>query len=246
MTDVITSDNIASVSLTDADRDPEGFAQELGPELRRIWLRDRPRPRHSGGADRPRRGEGEGLLRAARGGEAQLSSSPAAAGRAATRRSGSRPPRARTAYDLKEFWHVGRDLPPGHPFRDVHGRQCLAGRSRRASRTPSSSSTTRSTQAGLKILARDRPLPRPRRGLFRRHGARRQFGAAPAPLSADQDEPTGNHIRAGAHEDINTITLLLGAEEAGLELLDQGRPLAPGHARSRASWWSISATCCSG
>ena len=33
-----------------------------------------------------------------------------------------------------------------------------------------------------------------------------------------QAEPTGNHIRAGAHEDINTITLLLGAEEAGLEL----------------------------
>src|SRR5213075_266489 len=21
------------------------------------------------------------------------------------------------AHDLKEFWHVGRDLPPGHPFR---------------------------------------------------------------------------------------------------------------------------------
>ena len=33
-----------------------------------------------------------------------------------------------------------------------------------------------------------------------------------------QPEPTGNHIRASAHEDINTITLLLGAEEAGLEL----------------------------
>jgi isopenicillin N synthase-like dioxygenase len=33
-----------------------------------------------------------------------------------------------------------------------------------------------------------------------------------------QPEPTGEHIRAGAHEDINTITLLLGAEEAGLEL----------------------------
>ncbi|HEU4499997.1 MAG TPA: 2-oxoglutarate and iron-dependent oxygenase domain-containing protein, partial [Sphingomicrobium sp.] len=30
MTDVITSDNIASVSLKDADKDPEGFAQELG------------------------------------------------------------------------------------------------------------------------------------------------------------------------------------------------------------------------
>ena len=23
-----------------------------------------------------------------------------------------------THYDLKEFWHVGRDLPPGHRFRD--------------------------------------------------------------------------------------------------------------------------------
>ena len=45
-----------------------------------------------------------------------------------------------------------------------------------------------------------------------------------------QDEPTGKHIRAGAHEDINTITLLLGAEEAGLELLTRdGRwiPVSP-------------------
>ena len=37
----------------------------------------------------------------------------------------------------------------------------------------------------------------------------------------------GPAIRAGAHEDINAITLLLGAEEAGLELLDrEGRWLA--------------------
>jgi isopenicillin N synthase-like dioxygenase len=41
------------------------------------------------------------------------------------------------------------------------------------------------------------------------------------------DEPG---IRAGAHEDINTITLLLGADEAGLELLDrdgQWLPVSP-------------------
>ena len=45
-----------------------------------------------------------------------------------------------------------------------------------------------------------------------------------------QTEPTGQHIRAGAHEDINAITLLLGAEEAGLELLTRdGRwsPVSP-------------------
>jgi isopenicillin N synthase-like dioxygenase len=46
-----------------------------------------------------------------------------------------------------------------------------------------------------------------------------------------QGEPGSNvNVRAGAHEDINTITLLLGAEEAGLELLTKdGRwiPVAP-------------------
>jgi isopenicillin N synthase-like dioxygenase len=50
-------------------------------------------------------------------------------------------------------------------------------------------------------------------------------------------------IRAGAHEDINLITLLLGAEEAGLELLARdGRwiEVSPRPAR----WWSTSATCC--
>jgi isopenicillin N synthase-like dioxygenase len=47
-------------------------------------------------------------------------------------------------------------------------------------------------------------------------------------------EAAANHVRAGAHEDINVITLLLGAEEAGLEILaknDDGSsrwlPIAP-------------------
>ena len=45
------------------------------------------------------------------------------------------------------------------------------------------------------------------------------------PIPADAEG-----VRAGAHEDINLITLLLGAEEAGLELLDRdGRwlPIKP-------------------
>jgi isopenicillin N synthase-like dioxygenase len=41
----------------------------------------------------------------------------------------------------------------------------------------------------------------------------------PAPLPAGPGRRAG--VRAGAHEDINTITLLLGAEEAGLEVLDR-------------------------
>ena len=51
-----------------------------------------------------------------------------------------------------------------------------------------------------------------------------------------QTEPTGEHIRAGAHEDINTITLLLGAEEAGLELKTKDGRWIPVVSRSRASW----------
>jgi isopenicillin N synthase-like dioxygenase len=44
------------------------------------------------------------------------------------------------------------------------------------------------------------------------------------------DNAEGGAIRAGAHEDINLITLLLGAEESGLELLTHGGdwlPIAP-------------------
>ena len=36
------------------------------------------------------------------------------------------------------------------------------------------------------------------------------------------EPPAEGSVRAGAHEDINVITLLLGAEEAGLELLTKG------------------------
>lgn len=50
-------------------------------------------------------------------------------------------------------------------------------------------------------------------------------------------------VRAEAHEDINVITLLLGAEEAGLQL--RGRQLA-GHRAAAWRWSSTSATCCSG
>jgi len=42
------------------------------------------------------------------------------------------------------------------------------------------------------------------------------------PILAQEGGPfDGPHIRAAAHEDINVITLLLGAEEAGLEVLDR-------------------------
>ena len=132
------------------------------------------------------------------------------------------------AHDLKEFWHIGRELPPGHPFRAVMPDNVW----------PAEIPGFRATMlalydafdaAGLKVLAAVARYLKVDEGYFAdtvRDGnsVLRLLHYPPQP------EPTGQHIRAGAHEDINTITLLLGAEEAGLELLtSDGRwiPVSP-------------------
>ena len=121
-----------------------------------------------------------------------------------------------TAHDLKEFYHVGRELPEGHPFSDVMLPNVW----------PEEVDGFKETflelydafdEAGAKVLTAiakyldidvDWFLDSVRDG----NSVMRLLHYPP------QDEPTGQHIRAGAHEDINTITLLLGAEEAGLQL----------------------------
>jgi isopenicillin N synthase-like dioxygenase len=122
--------------------------------------------------------------------------------------------------DLKEFWHVGREPDPaGRGLVNVW---------------PAEVPRFRASVGGLyaafdalgatliSAIAAHLGLPR------------EHFNAAIAggdsilrllhypPVAGE-----GAAIRAGAHEDINAITLLLGAEEAGLELLDRdGRWMA--------------------
>lgn len=120
-------------------------------------------------------------------------------------------------HDLKEFWHVGRDLVPGHPLAASMPPNVWP------AEPPDFAETFRALFAA-----------------FDRTGAAILAHLAVAlgldarwfdPAIADgnsvlrllhyppiADAPPGA-IRAGAHEDINLITLLLGAEEAGLELL---------------------------
>jgi isopenicillin N synthase-like dioxygenase len=121
-------------------------------------------------------------------------------------------------HDLKEFWHVGRDLPTGHRFGDhmpdnlwpaevagfrealqalyaafdAAGNQLLSAIARYLDLEPNWFAPT--VEDGNSVL--------------------RLLHYPPIPKDADG-------IRAGAHEDINLITLLLGAEEAGLQLLDK-------------------------
>ena len=121
-----------------------------------------------------------------------------------------------TRADLKEFWHVGRELPPGHRYAPVIPPNLWP------TEVAGFRQTLGDLYAGLDALG-ERLLS----AIARHLGLDDAFFAGP---TRDGDSvlrllhypPVPAHasaVRAGAHEDINAITLLLGAEEAGLELL---------------------------
>lgn len=129
--------------------------------------------------------------------------------------------------DLKEFWHMGRDLPQGHPFgrympanlwpAEIEGFETYVGGLYRAL-----------DELGRKVLSAIAHHLGLERDFFDDkvdlgNSVLRLLHYPPVPADAEG-------VRAGAHEDINVITLLLGAEEAGLEVLDrdgQWLPIAP-------------------
>jgi isopenicillin N synthase-like dioxygenase len=131
------------------------------------------------------------------------------------------------ASDLKEFWHVGRELPPGHPLAEAMP----------VNLWPAEVAGFRDAVLWL-YGALDRLGGELLSAIALRLGlARDAFDEAIADgnsvlrlLRYPPLDGEGAAIRAGAHEDINAITLLLGAEEAGLEILDREgswRPVNP-------------------
>ena len=126
--------------------------------------------------------------------------------------------------DLKEFWHIGRELPPGHPFREQMPDNVWP------AEVPAFHDEglwlfSALDGMGLKVLsaiAHYLGLPDDWFADTVRDGNSILRLLHYPPIAAEAP-----NVRAGAHEDINTITLLLGAEEAGLEVLDRdGRWLA--------------------
>lgn len=122
-----------------------------------------------------------------------------------------------TVHDLKEFWQVGRDLPDGHPFES----------SMPPNVWPDCPTAFRETfrrlfaefdRVGALLLRRIAVALGLAEDWFD-HAAGQGNSvlrlAHYPPLAGDP----GQALRAGPHEDINLITLLSGAEEAGLELL---------------------------
>ncbi|MCZ8134949.1 MAG: isopenicillin N synthase family oxygenase [Porphyrobacter sp.] len=121
-------------------------------------------------------------------------------------------------FDLKEFWHVGRSLPPGHPLAEFMAPNIWPDEVEGFKETMSALYSAFETAGGRVLEAIALHLGRPR-DFF---AASVEDGNSVMRLlhypPLGDDAPEGA-IRAAAHGDINTITLLLGAEEAGLELL---------------------------
>jgi len=130
---------------------------------------------------------------------------------------GTESAKGETAIDLKEFWHTGRALPKGSPLRDIMpdtpAVSDVAGFDR-ASRGLYNAMDDfgRDILAGIALYL---DLPE---NWFE---DKVQNGNSILRLihypAQDKPFPEGS-MRAAAHEDINVITLLLGAEEAGLQV----------------------------
>lgn len=120
--------------------------------------------------------------------------------------------------DLKEFWHTGRDLPEGHPYRRYMRDNVWP------EEIPGFAPHVKALYKHLDALG-----VRVLRAIARYLGLDDGFFDEPVRLGnsvlrllhyppVPADAPG---VRAGAHEDINVITLLLGAEEAGLQVKDR-------------------------
>ena len=121
-------------------------------------------------------------------------------------------------HDLKEFWHVGRELPQGHPLSKYMADNVWPAEVDGFRDTFSRLYDAFDTAGGrvLEAVAIHLGLPREFFAPTVEDGNSVMRLLRYPPLEGQEAEGA---IRAAAHGDINTITLLLGAEEAGLELL---------------------------
>ena len=218
---------IASVSLRDSDRDPDAFAEKLGRSFEEYGfaiIAD-----HGISDELIHRAEEKAKAFFALPDEVKRSYHIAGGGGARGYTPfGIETAKGHKAHDLKEFWHVGRDLPAGHPFRS-HMPDNVWPEEIESFRDTFRELYDTFDRTGLKILKAIARFLKVDEDYFVdtvRDGNSVMRLLHYPPI---EGEP-GSHVRAGAHEDINTITLLLGAEEAGLELLTkEGRwiPVSP-------------------
>lgn len=134
-----------------------------------------------------------------------------------------------SAPDLKEFWHVGQELPPNHPLLSIYGKNAW----------PEERTTFRPVMLALfqhlEETARhlleacamylDEPPSYLKDAIFEGDSILRLIHYPPVPEDANPQS-----VRAAAHEDINLITLLCESTSGGLEILERDGTWRPIHA----------------
>lgn len=130
-----------------------------------------------------------------------------------------------TKYDLKEFWHLGRDLPPGHRYEDKMPPNVDV-------EEGDFTAVTKEIFAALdalggrvlEALAVHLGQPREYFGDKVNEGNSILRVIHYPPLARDGEDgaialANAGHVRAAAHEDINLITVLPYSSNPGLQLL---------------------------
>ena len=118
--------------------------------------------------------------------------------------------------DLKEFWHVGRELPAGHRYRAEMPENLWPAEIESFERDVYALYAALD-KLGLELLGSIATFLKLPENFF--EGPVKDGNSILRLLHYPPTPPNPEGIRAEAHEDINVITLLLGAEEAGLQLL---------------------------
>jgi len=130
------------------------------------------------------------------------------------------------AKDLKEFWHVGRELAPGHRYADIMAANL------EVAEVPGWKAATGAMfsaldRFGLDILSAIATDLRLDAHFFDATVSDGNSILRLLHYPPQTVPPPEGSVRAGAHEDINVITLLLGAEEGGLEVLHRNGSWLP-------------------
>jgi isopenicillin N synthase-like dioxygenase len=125
-----------------------------------------------------------------------------------------------TVMDLKEFWHVGRDLPDGHRYSSIYPANIWPSDVQEFQAVMSKIYRALDETGKVMLEALTFPLELKRDYFSRMMGEGnsilRLLHYPPIPAGTDP-----RCVRAAPHEDINLITILVSATSSGLQLKDR-------------------------
>lgn len=122
--------------------------------------------------------------------------------------------------DLKEFWHVGRDLAATSMYKGVYPENVWPSEvaNFKAAFQSIYASMDQTSQVLLEAIGKGLDV---RPGFFNEMITDGNSILRTIHYPPTKGQDTKNSIRAAAHEDINLITMLVGATSSGLQLLDR-------------------------